>query len=471
MGYAGFIRCVVPNRGLHLRYMIPLPSHALLPPKPMSPELRAELQYYKEIEKYIEAEAQILHRLSGQGQMDSLFQSHSCDFQKLDKIYSQWQPGYDAGHFLYPKEEQNMPVSKNGKPYYTKEQYETARYNSSALEYAQSQGYDLVKQNSYYKLREHDSMVFTPNGSWFWNSRGVHGGALEFMMYYENKTLTEAVLTLAGEREQSNTRPPERKDAPRSTPAVTRPAQEFPKAAFRLPDRAANFRQLFDYLCGKRGLDKTVVQEMIRQNRLYQSAAKLASGYTIYNATFVYRDLKQNPIGAYQRGMMDREGQPAYKRDVPGSDKRFGWLLASPFNPATEVRVFEAAIDAASDASLYAMPNMYDGDWRQEPVDRLSLEGLHYQPLQTYLQTYPDVQKVTFMLDADEPGRQAAKEFAERLQRDGFQGEIVINHPDPAFGKDWNDVLRNTKAMLAEAQHEVSQPNAPTPAPEPAPEI
>lgn len=455
--------------------MAPIPLNALLPAKPMPPELRAELQYYEENRKYIEAEAQILHRLSGQGQMDSLFQSHSCDFQKLDKIYSQWQPGYDAGHFLYPKEEQNMPVGKNGKPYYTKEQYETARYNSNALEYAQSQGYDLIRQGSYYKLREHDSMVFTPNGSWFWNSRGVHGGALEFMMYYENKTLTEAVLTLAGEREQSNTRPSERKDAPRPET----PVPGTLKAVFTPPDKAANFRQLFYYLCNKRGLDKTVVQEMIRQKRVYQgivkrkdgSIVKFPNGSPVYNAVFPYYDSQLNMVGAYQRGMMDREGQPAYKLDVYGSDNRSGWLLASPFSPATEVRVFEAAIDAASDASLYAMPNMYDGDWRQEPVDRLSLEGLNYEPIQTYLQIHPDVQKVTLMLDADKWGRRAAKEFAERLQRDGFQGEIIINHPDPAFGKDWNDVLRNTKAMLAEAQHEVSQSNAPTPAPEPAPEI
>ena len=90
-----------------------------------------------------------------------------------------------------------MPISKNGKAYYTKEQYEIARYDSSALEYAQAQGYSLIRQGSYYTMAEHDSMIFTPRGNWFWNSRHVSGGALEFMIYYEGKTLTEAVLTLA----------------------------------------------------------------------------------------------------------------------------------------------------------------------------------------------------------------------------------------------------------------------------------
>ena len=445
IGYAGFIRCIVPNRGLHLRYMIPLPPEALLPDTQLSSELAAELRYYEEIEKYIEAEAQILHRLSGLGQMDRIFQYHSCNFQKLDRAYRDWQPGRDAGHFLYPKEVTDMPISKNGKEYYTKEQYEAAKYNGNALEYARSRGYQLVRQGTYYVLQEHDSMVFTPDGRWFWNSRGLSGSALEFQIYYEGKTITQAVLTLAGDRERADSRPSASR-AP-STPAQR---QDTPRYPFKLPPSAQHFRQMFYYLCSVRGLDKSVVQEMIRQNRLYQSAEKLPTGRTVSNTTFVYLDAQGNPIGAYQRGMMDREGQPPYKRDVPGSDKRFGWLLASPFHPATEVRVFEAAIDAATDASLDAIKA---GDaWREKPADRLSLEGLSYQPLQTYLQAHPGVQKVTLMLDADEPGRRAAKDMAQRLQRDGFRGEISIEHPP--FGKDWNNVLTDTRAM----QDEVQQP-------------
>lgn len=294
-------------------------------------------------------------------------------------------------------------------------------------------------------------MVFTPNGRWFWNSRGLSGGAMEFQIFYEGKTVTEAVLTLANDPEYTRDLPPERRDAPRQSPPVTRPADSpIQKTAFRLPGKAANFRYLFGYLCGTRGLEKSVVQEMIYQNRLYQSAAKLPGGKTVYNATFVYLDEKLNPIGAYQRGMMDPAGKPAYKRDVPGSDKRYGWMLASPINPAEEVRVFEAAIDAASDASLDAM--MQHDQWKTVPADRLSLEGLSFQPLQTYLAAHPQVQKVTFMLDADEPGIKAAKEFSQRLREIGYTGEIHVK--TPAFGKDWNEVLTETRAMEAEQQPE-----------------
>lgn len=456
-GYIGWLRCGAnPDHGLYLRYMVPVPASALQPARPLTEELKEELTYWELNRKYIEAEAQVLHRLSGIGQMDRLFQRHSCDYAKLESVYSQWQPGRNAGLFSYPKkEERDMPISKNGKAYYTKEQYEAAKYNSNALEYAQRRGYDLINERGWYKLRDHDSMVFTPDGRWYWNSRGLSGAALEFMMYYENMTITDAVLTLAGEREQTSFRPLER-PAPQVEPKAR---DGGPRYEFRLPEKAQDFKRLFGYLCRDRGLDKTVVQEMIRQDRVYQSEAKLQNGKVLSNATFVYQDAQGKPVGAFQRGMYDRSDAAPYKRDAPGSDKRWGWMLASPFNPATEVRVFEGAIDAASDASLYAMPGMYDRDWRQEPVDRLSLEGLSIQPLQNYLQSHPDVRRVVLMLDGDVPGRRAAREIAGKLAAQGYQVEDRV----PPFGKDWNEVLMETRAMAAEQQTASRSEAAPQP--------
>ena len=168
----------------------------------------------------------------------------------------------------------------------------------------------------------------------------------------------------------------------------------------------------------------------------------------LYNATFVYKDYQGNAVGAYQRGMINAPGQEAYKRDVPGSDKRFGWMLTSPVNPATKVAVFEAAIDAASDASLVAMK---DGDaWRKEPVDRLSLEGLSLQPLLNYLDNHPQVRDVELMLDADEAGRKAAQRISAELQSRGYR---VVDRTPP-FGKDWNEVLQDTRSMEAEQQEQ-----------------
>lgn len=474
-GHIGYLRCgSVPEHGLYLRYMIPVPPSALLPPRTLTPELLLERHYWEEIRKYIEAEAQILHRLTSTKQMDRVFLSHSCDFAELESVYFNWQPGFEAGLFSCPKKEDaNMPISKRGIAYYTKEQYEAARYNSNALEYARNQGYELVRQGAYYTMKEHDSMVFTPQGTWFWNSRGVHGTALEFQIYYENKTLIEAVLTLAGEQELSRSslhsdilplaipaseRP---QQIPAAVPAAANPVPE--KLSFKMPVRADNFKMMFSYLCADRGLQKEVVQEMIRQNRLFQSAFRRPDGKVLYNATFVYQDATGKPIGAFQRGMYDVEGQAPYKRDVPGSDKRWGWLLAGQGMP-DQVAVFEGAIDAASDASLAAMED--SSNWRN--IDRLSLEGLAFQPLQTYLADHPNVRNVVLMLDGDEPGRKAALEIAEKLRAKGYSVENRV----PPFGKDWNEVLKDVRSMEAEARElELSQPvSEPVPVPE-APDV
>lgn len=450
-GQIGYLRCANNSSGLYLRYMVPVPPSALQPPRPIGPELAWELKFFEDNRKYIEAEAQILHRLAGNKQMDKFFMKRSCDYAELESVYFNWQPGFDPGLFSYPNEEvAKMPVSKNGKVYYTKEQYEAARYNSNALEYARSQGYDLVRQGAYYTMREHDSMVFTPQGTWFWNSRGIHGTALEFQMYYENKTLTDAVLTLAGERELA--RPAERpQPAPAPAPAAA-PAEPV-KTTFRPPARAENFKALFHYLCVDRGLDGDVVKEMIRQNRLYQSTFKTPTGKFLSNAVFVYKDPNGKAVGAFQRGMTAYPGQEPYKRDASGSDKRWGWMLEGT-GTVTQVAVFEGAIDAASDASLSAMKG---GDWKN--IDRLSLEGLSYQPLQNYLSTHPNVRNVTLMLDGDEPGRRAAGEIAQKLRAQGY----TVEDKEPPFGKDWNEVLKDVRSMEAEAQELTPTPTLESP--------
>jgi len=91
-----------------------------------------------------------------------------------------------------------MPISRSKRTYYTKEEYEAAKRNDNALFYAQRQGYDLVRTGRYFYMRQHDSLVFAPSGAWFWNSRGLSGRALEFIVLYEGRSFPEAVLILAG---------------------------------------------------------------------------------------------------------------------------------------------------------------------------------------------------------------------------------------------------------------------------------
>ena len=108
---------------------------------------------------------------------------------------------------------------------FKQDQYDRAMHNNNALEYVQRQGYELVKEGQYYHLKEHDSLVFSPQGSWFWNSRGMSGKAIDFIRDYEGRSFAEAILILAGDSSQPPSHPdpalvPKAAAAHRHTPFV-----------------------------------------------------------------------------------------------------------------------------------------------------------------------------------------------------------------------------------------------------------
>ena len=224
-----------------------------------------------------------------------------------------------------------MPISRSNRTYYTKEEYEAAKRNDNALLYAQRQGYDLVRTGRYFYLRQHDSLVFAPSGAWFWNSRGLSGRALEFIVFFEGRSFPEAVLILAGTVQPGFTP----RVIPRSIPPPVKQPQPIP---FALPKPADNNRQLFAYLCGRRKLEEAIVREMLEQKVLYESV----SPNHIHNACFVSKDETGKPCSAFLRGM----GEKPFKGEVPGGSKNHGWLLHG--KQSDILLVFEAAIDAAS---------------------------------------------------------------------------------------------------------------------------
>lgn len=328
-----------------------------------------------------------------------------------------------------------MPLSKNNTLYFTAEQKEKADQNSNALQYALSQGYDLVQHGNYYTMREHDSMVFKLDGSWFWNSQRLHGRAQEFIMHYENRSLVEAVLILAGEIPGRGLTPP---ILPRASPPVP----------FQLPPKSNSQRQLYGYLCGTRKLAPQIVKAMTDQKILYQTDYQTAQEQVIHNVCFVSYDDQGKPCSAFKRGTATFG--PAYKREVAGGDKQYGWILHG--NSPKEVYIFEAAIDAASYATLKLQK-------KEDPfqnVDYMALGGLNFTPISNYLKNHPDIKEIHLMLDNDDPGRNASQDFASRLQQEGFK---VSQHLPPS-GKDWNAYLQNSPEIIEEKGRSAGLPEA-----------
>ena len=334
--------------------------------------------------------------------------------------------------------------------WYSDEQFEYAK-ECSALEYAQKRGYELIRKGNYYHMKEHDSMVFSTDGMWFWNSRSLIGKAIKFIMAYEDKTIVEAVQILNhvegqtyedvknGRVPQYTSRQPAQ--APRAVPATTE------KSPFKLPVQSNDFRRMFGYLCGTRKLDVDILKNIIGQGDLYESVYRYVVKSTgemkeVHNAVFVGRDRHGEPKSAFQRGLTSLGENTTYKRDVSGSDP------AAPFcihghEDAQTVIVFEASIDAISHACIYK-----DAGLDYKLYDRIALGGTEKTVgLTTYLQTHPTISRVVIAMDEDAGGRAAEQHIRELL--DETQYEIVSLRQ--SVGKDWNEYLVKWRQIAEDA--------------------
>lgn len=321
-----------------------------------------------------------------------------------------------------------MPVSKKGNLYYTAEQYAIAK-EASALEYAKAAGYDLLQEGSTHYLREHDSMVFTLAGRWFWNSRQLSGRAIEFIMHYEGRSLAEAVNLLAGDNPTPSS-PSKYASPPQPTP---------PPKPFQLPERADNMRRLFAYLCKTRCIDQAIVEYLVHEKRLYEGVNRKRSEdgqmMEFHNAVFLGLDETGQPRNAFQRGLSTAA---SYKGEVEGGQKEFPFHIPGRLDSET-VFVFEAAIDAMSHATLY---KQLGKDWMA--ADRIALGGIAAEPLLHFLKHHPAIRNIGLALDTDLPGQAGVKQLTRCLKEKGYsseQGYNVFREASPKE-KDWNDYLR-----------------------------
>lgn len=351
------------------------------------------------------------------------------------------------------QEKEWSPLTRSGKLRYTEEQYQTAR-ESSALEYARRQGYQLVREGGRYHLKEHDSMIFMPDGRWFWNSRGLRGGAIEFITAYEGRTLPEAVLTLNGvdwshrgeshrDKSQRDSSRSERKPAPYAPASADLEAART-KAEFVLPPRAERMSRVFSYLCSTRGLDYELVRELVRDRRVYESVNRRPDGTELHNAAFVGFDREGVPRSAFLRGCSQAS---SFKMEQPGSDKR--WPFTIPGRADSGILyIFEGAIDAASHATLHKLAGL-----DRQAVHRLAQGGSGpVEGVLHALEQWPGVKQVRVCTDSDRAGQELFERLRDGLTRHGFPPKDIMREAVP-LGKDWNEYLqiwRRTVEMFRE---------------------
>ena len=389
-----------------------------------------------------------------------------------------------------------MSVSrKTGEVYYTGEELEAALKNNNALQYALSRGYRLVSVGNEYHLAEHDSMVFKHDGRWYWNSKGLHGRALDFIQAYEDRSYREAVCILAGTIDR-----PAPVGPPRDMPA---PSQEE-KPEFILPERSGSYKNLFAYLIRERGIEPELVKNLVQRHKIYQGIVynKLRligygkDGTARYDAKERFKEefaqvprvresvnsgqkdapfhtagclapetvrqlLDSGRAHLYNNLIMvgcDTTGVPRYasmrsmnskgkpvKVDIPGSDKSYPFVLEGKPGNST-VCIFESPIEAMSYWTLCKITGS-----SRISCPMISLGGAaSRQALDRYLKGHPEIRRIVIGLnnDAKEFGHaiDAGRNGAEKIE-ELYGKSYAISRHCPHLD-DWNDVLKNYRQNL-----------------------
>jgi hypothetical protein len=249
-------------------------------------------------------------------------------------------------------------------------------------------------------LRDHDSFAIS-NGKWNWGSRGFGcrtATALNYLIEVRGFSFVDAVRELSGEdRVSYNIKP----DSSRITE----------RKPFRLPTHNRDNKRVIAYL-RSRGIDKPLILDCIERGILYESAI-------YHNCVFVGRDENGKARFAAMRGTTGK-----FRRDVEGSDKRYGFILP-PNNPDCGIiALFESAIDTLSHIALYPE---YDC-WR------LSLGGTALTAFTHFLKRHSEITTCLVCTDNDEAGRRVASDIEEHL-------DIQVIPSFPQAGKDYNKML------------------------------
>ncbi|MDL2248686.1 toprim domain-containing protein [Tyzzerella sp. OttesenSCG-928-J15] len=304
-------------------------------------------------------------------------------------------------------------------PGVSKEQVEAARQVDLLSWLQQNEPGNLRKVGGEYCLRDHDSLKIS-NGKWNWHSRGIGGhSALDFLIKVRDMDFVSAVEALCDGRALP-------------VPVIPPPFRtETEPRSFILPAAAPNNDRVTAYL-QSRGLGKELIDRCISAGVLYQSKQ-----YS--NAVFVGKGRDGEARFACARGTLNS----SFKRDVAGSDKRFGFHLPAetPAGNGT-LAVFESPIDTLSHLELLG------GD-----CHRLSLAGTAHTALMHFLEEAhehgePDIRHIALCLDNDAPGITAAAGIKYLLEQDSRFTHIEVTHQPSPLGKDYNDALLATQRAV-----------------------
>jgi hypothetical protein len=270
------------------------------------------------------------------------------------------------------------------------------------VSYAVAQGYAIEKSGNDYKIPGLGGMIIKSDRKTWWHGLSEKGGGpIQFVMFMKNIVWADAVMELL----KGSTQQPQPRTVPSKPP---KPAELV------LPEKAADYRRLFAYLCKTRCIDQKIVQWFVHKRTLYQD--------TRGNCVFVTYE-GGNPVFASLRSTLTN-GE--FCGDVAGS-RKIGWGCGLKTNDT--LCVFESPIDLMSYMTLQKQQG-------KNGFNFISVGGVSASPLIRCLDKNPSIRRVVICTDNDETGECFFTGNKPMLEKDG----LTVFRERP-YGKDWNEDL------------------------------
>ena len=282
-----------------------------------------------------------------------------------------------------------------------------AANHMSIIDYCNTNGIEIKKSGHAYILVDHDSCRIDADNPWrfYWHSHQIGGKAIDFVMEYETYilgnpiTFPEAVFKLIG------------------------PVSQEPTIANSVPAKILNrdikddYRRVVAYLCKQRGLDYSIVKQLIDEHKLYQDSFN--------NCVFPLYDDYGLVCGVSLRGTGGRFHQMEGEHKGHG----FEWKINDTVHGLI---FFEAVIDLLSFYQLFRS--------RLKTCLLVALCGVKHNLIDEYHDRYPTA-KIYVAFDNDNCG-----EDTWELVKQKYPNAVRIRVKSEY--KDWNDQLLNKKKIV-----------------------
>lgn len=292
---------------------------------------------------------------------------------------------------------------------YTEEEIKKAR-NVNLIDFLFSKGYNLTRKGRNYFLKEHDSLCFFQNNTWYWYSQGIGGNPIDFFTKgpFEKLSFSKAVNFLLENSGYVNNQ----------NIYQTKKEEKNQRKTFEIPQAHINCKRVMAYLCQKRKLDYGLVKFCINKGMIFETAKT-------HNCAFVGKDNKGEIKHIFLRGTTDKK----FALDVDASDKSYGFKLdfTKP-EEKNKLFVFESAIDVLSYLTLEKLKG------KSLSGIYISLSGVSLMALDKIMLN-ADIKEIFVCTDNDKYGKLCYEKIVDK-----YSENVDVIYSLPVY-KDFNEDL------------------------------